>query len=99
VNSGHIAVGLGLALYGAAFLAACWWYVGDDDRLRRLAETRWWFDRRFEGRVRRGQVSRDEWFVELARSQRFVVRRVFPAFFIVWFVLTLGTAVRGLLGN
>jgi hypothetical protein len=51
MNVGDIGVGVGLSVWGAAFYALSTWYVRDDVRMRKLAESR---GRSTEGKGRSG---------------------------------------------
>ncbi|MEV0398849.1 hypothetical protein [Actinoallomurus sp. NPDC050550] len=96
MNVEDVVVGLGLDLYGIAFCAACRWYVRDDGRMKRMAESRWWLDRRVVRRVRRGEITRDEWFARFIRQQRALVSWGVTSVIALWLVGCSGLIVRGL---
>lgn len=73
MNVGNVALGVGLGGWGVVFYAFARWYVGDDARLRRAAKRRWWLDRR-QRRIRRGEMTQEEWFAEWVRHQRATVK-------------------------
>lgn len=62
--------GIGLGAYGVAFCAGSRWYAQDDTRLRRMAESRWRWDRLTNRKLLRGEISQEEWFDRFARGQR-----------------------------
>jgi hypothetical protein len=99
MDSGQVLEGLGLGAYGVAFYAFVTWYVRDEARLRRMAQSRWRFDRRFERRLRTGQMTREEWFDRWCRSQRLLVKWIVTPFIVLWLGLAALTAVRGLLAG
>jgi hypothetical protein len=96
VDVGQVATGLGLMAYGTAFYAGSRWYVRDDGRLRRMAESRWWLDRRVRSRIRHGEVTQQEWFAVLARRQRAFVKWALTIIMAFWIALCAVMVVRGL---
>jgi len=96
VNAGKVVEGIGLCVAGVVFYGVARWQVGNDKYMRRMAESRWWWDRRTVGRLRRGEVSKEEHFDSLIRGQRFLVRWVFTPFIAIFIALALTLAVRGL---
>ena len=93
---GQVAIGVGLAAGGAGFYAFARWQGSDDDRMRRMAQNRWWADRRTVRKVRRGQMSKEEWFSRFARQYRGTVRWVFGPFTVLMVVAGLATVIHGL---
>jgi hypothetical protein len=96
VNVGQVVTGLGLGAYGIAFYVGCRWYVRDDERMRRAAESRWWLDRRVIGKVRDGKMTQEEWFARFTRDQRALVKWAFTPITALWIVLCAVMVVRGL---
>jgi hypothetical protein len=95
MNVGQIATGFGLGVYGAAFYMVSRWYVRSDTRLRRTADSRWELDKLIVRQVRRGQVSKDEWFEKWIRSERAIVKWWFTPFVALWLVLCVVMVVDG----
>lgn len=91
--------GMGLGAYGVAFYAGSRWYVQDAGRLRKLAESRWRWDRFTNRKLRRGEISQEEWFERFARSQREIVKWAFTPFIIVWLVICGAAIVHGLISR
>jgi hypothetical protein len=98
VNVGDVATGLGLAAYGIGFYAGCRWYVRDDGRMRRLAECRWWLDRWRVRKVRKGRMTRDQWFARFTRQQRGLVKWGFTPVTVLWLIACAMKVVQGLRG-
>ena len=96
MNVGQVLVGLGLAAYGVAFLGGCLWYVRADRRLVRLAESRWWLDRRVVRKIRRGTMTKDEWFERFIQRQRALVTWGVTPVAVIWIVACTVLLVRGL---
>lgn len=96
MNVGEVVTGLGLAGYGVGWYALCRWYVRDDGRMRRMAESRWSFDRRFVRKVRKGRMTQDEWFASFIRNQRGLVKWVFTPFTVLWLIICIVQVVHGL---
>ncbi|MGO8877662.1 MAG: hypothetical protein ACLQNG_18100 [Acidimicrobiales bacterium] len=99
MNTTLVLEGLGLCVMGLALLVISRWYVRDDARMRQLAERRWWFDRRFESDVRRGTVTKEEWFEILARRQRAIVKWAVSPCLVLWVGLCVAVVVSGLAGG
>jgi hypothetical protein len=95
MNMGEFATGFGLGVYGAAFYTVSCWYVRSDARMRRLAESRWSFDKRTIGKLRRGEMSKDEWVQRFTLEQRRLVKWWFTPFVAVYLVLCVATVVHG----
>ena len=93
VDAGEIGIGAGLAVWGLTFYIGTKWYVQDDERLRRMAPSRWWLDRRSANK--RG-LTQDEWFDRWALGQRQLVRWVVTPFLAVWLLLCVAEVARGL---
>jgi hypothetical protein len=95
MDIGKVVEGVGLAAWGVAFYGLMRWQVRDDHRMRRLAESRWWWDRRLKGRLRRGEISKDEHFDSFIKGQRFIVNWVFTPFIAIFVALGLALAILG----
>lgn len=99
MDLGQVLQEMGLGAFGLAFYLGCRWYVQDDGRLRRMAESRWWFDRRFERQVRSGEMGQEEWFQRFASGQRLIVKWAFTPFIVLWLGLACFMTVHGLLAG
>jgi hypothetical protein len=95
MNGGYVAVGVGLAVWGAAFYAVCTWCVRDDVRMSTLVDSRWSIDRRVIKKIRRGEISREEWSARYIRSQRALVKWVFTPLTVLWLALCVAMIVNG----
>jgi hypothetical protein len=95
MNMGEFATGFGLGVCGAAFYTVSCWYVRSDARMHRLAESRWSFDKRTIGKLRRGEMSKDEWVQRFTLEQRRLVKWWFTPFVAVYLVLCVATVVHG----
>jgi hypothetical protein len=91
--------GVGLGAYGVAFYAVSRWYTRDDERLQKMAQSRWRWDRFTTPKLRRGEISKEEWFDRFARSQRAIVKWGFTPIIILWLVLCLATTIHGLVSH
>jgi hypothetical protein len=98
LNVGQVLVGLGMDACGIAFFGGCLWYVRDNGRMSRLAESRWWYDRRVVRKVRLGAMTKDEWFERFIRRQRALVMWGFTPIAVIWFVGFTVLLVRGVRG-
>jgi hypothetical protein len=96
---GQVLEGLGLGAYGVAFYVGSRWYVQDDERLRKMAESRWRWDRLTNGKLRRGEISQEEWFDRFARSQRAIVKWTFTPITVLWLAICMATAIHGLISR
>lgn len=96
---GQVLEGMGLGAYGLAFYAGCRWYVHDDARMRRMAESRRRWDRLTNGKLRRGQISQEEWFDRFARGQRTIVKWAFTPFILLWLAICVATTIHGLISG
>lgn len=95
MDVGTVAEGVGLGAWGVGFYSLARWQVRDDNRMRRLAESRWWWDRRLKGRIRRGEISKDEHFASFIKGQRFIVKWVFAPVTAIFVALALTIAIHG----
>jgi hypothetical protein len=95
MDAGQVAQGLGLGAYGATFYGLAYWYVQDDARLRRMAESRWWVDRHMR-KIRTGEMSQAQWYARFARGQRLIVRRFLTPFMVLWLGIATLTTIHGL---
>jgi hypothetical protein len=98
MSGGSVALGVGLGVYGVAFYVVSVLWVRDDGQMRKLAESRWPIDRRMR-KIRRGDVSQEQWFAELIRNTRAVVKWVFTPSTVVWLALCINEVVHGLTGH
>ena len=100
MDVGKVVEGIGLCAWGRAFYGLARWQVRDDNRMRRMADSRWWLDRRLDrrvkGRLRRGEISKDGTFDSFIRGQRFLVKWVLPPFIAVFVALAVALAIQGL---
>jgi hypothetical protein len=69
VDVGRIAIGVGLVGWGLFLLFGWRWQASDDARLRKIYERNWWLDKR-RRRIRRGQLSKEEWLDQCVRWHR-----------------------------
>jgi hypothetical protein len=96
MDVGKVVAGIGLCAWGIGFYGLARWQVRDDNRMRRMAASRWWFDRRVKGKLRRGEISKDEHFDSFIRGERFLVKWVLPPFIAVFVALAVTLAIQGL---
>jgi|SRR5215472_4087432 len=92
---GQVTGGVGLGALSAGLYLFARWQGSTDDRMRRLAQSRWWLDRRTVRKVRRGEMSQEEWFSQLARNYRATVKWVFTPFIALFLVLSVVLIVHG----
>jgi hypothetical protein len=95
MDVGQLAVGVGMGLYGAAFFGFVEWHSRDDRRMRRMAESRWRFDRLLVRKGRRGRVMDEQWCEQWIRDQRRIVKWLFRPFAVLCFAICLGAIVAG----
>ena len=91
--------GMGLGAYGVGFYAVSRWYVRDDTRLRKMAASRWRWDRFTHRELRRGEISQEEWFDRFARGQRAIVRWAFTPVIVLWLAICVATTIHGLISR
>ena len=91
--------GMGLGVYGVAFYAGIRWYVRDDERLQKMAESRWRWDRFTNRKLRRGEISQAEWFGRFAQGQRAIVKWVFTPVIVLWLGICVVTSIHGLISR
>jgi hypothetical protein len=91
MDVGEFFEGFGLLVYGVAFITFVRWQVKSDERMRRLAKSRWWVDRRS---ARKQGLSQEEWFAKFAGSQRQIVKWAFTPFMVVWFAFCIATIIH-----
>ena len=94
MDTGRVALGVGLGIYGAAFYITAVVLVRNDHQMRKLAERRWPIDRRMR-KIRNGKISQEQWFVQFIHSTRTVVHWVFTPVMVLWFVLSISMVVQG----
>jgi hypothetical protein len=97
MDSGQVLQGVGLGAFGLAFYLSSRWFVADNARLRRMAESRWRFDRRSESRVRSGEMTQEEWFERFDAGQRLIVKWAFTPFTVLWLGMALFVMLHRLL--
>ena len=97
MDSGQVLLGSALGAYGVTFYGFARWYVRDDERLRRMARSRWGWDRRTMRKLRTGEMSQEESFERFAARQRWIVRWAFTPFIALWLGLCIFTVIHGLL--
>jgi len=95
MDIGRVVEGAGLAAWGVGFYGLARRQVRDDRRMRRLAESRWRWNRRLKRRLRRGEISKDEYFDSFIKGQKFIVKWVFTPFIAVFVALGLTLAILG----
>lgn len=70
----HVLGGLGIIVFGFGLYGFVNYWTSTDDRLRRIAESRWVTARCFDRQARRGEISKTEWVQKrlpaLRREQR-----------------------------
>jgi hypothetical protein len=99
VDLGRAFLDLGLGVYCAAFYAICRWYAHDDDRMRRMAESRWRWERHISRKVRRGKISKEEYFDSFIRQSRRTVTWVFGPILAVCVLGLVVAAVQALVSG
>ncbi len=99
MNVGKALLDLGVGVYCAAFYAICRWYARDDGRLRRMAESRWRWDRHISWKVRRGKISKEEHFDSFVGQCRIIVKWVFRPIIAVCVVGCVVAAVQALVSG
>lgn len=95
MDTGRVALGVGLGIVGAAFYVTALVLVRSDHRMRTLAERRWPIDRRMR-QIRNGEISQEQWFAQFTRGTRTVLHWVFTPVMVLWFVLCISIAVQGM---
>jgi hypothetical protein len=95
MSGDSIALGVGLGVFGVAFYVVSVLWVRDDGRMRKLAESRWPIDRRIR-KIRRGEMSQEQWFTELIRNERALVKWMLTPFIVLWLAVCIAEVVHGL---
>jgi hypothetical protein len=91
--------GVGLGACGVAFCVGSRWSVQDDARLWRMAQSRWRWDRLTNRKLRRGQITQEEWFDQFARGQRTIVKWAVTPFMLLWIAICAAATIHGLVGR
>jgi hypothetical protein len=92
---GQVAGGVGLGVLSTGLYLFARWQGSDDNRMRRLAQSRWWLDRRTVRKVRRGERSQEEWFSQLARNYRATIKWAFTPVIALLLLLSVVLIVHG----
>jgi hypothetical protein len=93
VQLGHIFLGVGVAAFGVLCYAYAMYWSGRDDRLRRRAAARWRIDHYFSRRVRRGEITKEEWIEETIPKLRRMARAGQLPMMLFWVGLGIYIAV------
>jgi len=102
-----VLVGTGLGVYGVVFYGVSRWHARDD-RLRRVAESRWRLQRkrRFDRLLRAGEISphegelsKEEYIDSSSRRDRRVLNSAFPPFIALWLGICIFTVIHGLVSS
>lgn len=93
---GQVAGGVGLAAWSTGLYLLVRWQGSNDSRVRRMAQARWRLDRRTVRKVRRGEMSQEEWFIKFAKTYRATVKWVFTPVIALFLLASLVLIVRGL---
>jgi len=96
---GQVAEGVGLAAWSVGFYVFARWQGSNDSRMRRLAQARWWLDRRTVRALRRGKMSQEEWFGRLARNYRATVKWAFTPVVALSLTLSVALLVHGVIST
>lgn len=92
---GQVTAGVGLGVWTAALYLFARWQGSNDSRIRRLAQSRWWLDRRTVRKVRRGEMSQEEWFSKFARTYRTTIKWVFTPVIALCLLLSVALIIHG----
>lgn len=92
---GQVAGGVGLGVLSTGFYLLFRWQGSDDNRARRMAQSRWWLDRRTVRKVRRGEMSQEEWFSKFIRTYRATIKWVFTPVIALLLLLSFALVVHG----
>jgi hypothetical protein len=95
----EVARDFGLAAFGLALCLFMRWQVRDDDRMRRAAASRWRWDRRTKGKLRRGEISMDEHIESWIRGQRLIVKWIATPFMAIWVLAWIAGAIHVLISH
>ena len=93
---GQVVAGVSVGALSTGFYFFARWQGSDDRRMRRLAQSRWWLDRRTVRKVRRGEMSQEEWFSQFAKTYRATVKWAFTPVIGLLLVLSVVLIVHGL---
>jgi hypothetical protein len=93
---GQVAGGVGLGALSTGFYLFARWQGSDDSRLRRLAQSRWGLDRRAVRKVRRGEMSQEEWFSKFIRTYRATIKWAFTPIIALLLLLSVALIVHGI---
>lgn len=93
---GQVAGGVGLGVLSTGLYLFARWQGSDDNRARRLAQSRWWLDRRTVRKVRRGKMSQEEWFSKYVRNYRATIKWVFTPVIALLLLLSVALIVHGI---
>jgi hypothetical protein len=92
---GQVVGGVGLGVLSTGTYLFARWQGSDDNRVRRLAQSRWWLDRRTVRKVRRGETSQEEWFSQFARNYRSTIKWMFTPVVALLLLLSIVLIVQG----
>lgn len=93
---GQVAGGVGLAAWCTGLYLFARWQGSNDSRMRRMAQSRWWLDRRTVRKVRRGEMSQEEWFTQFAKTYRMTIKWVFTPAVALFLLASVVLIVRGI---
>ena len=89
-----VTVGVIFTAWGAGLVALLNQHRRSDTWRRRMAEQRWWFDRRFDRRARR--MGKEAWLAYYSERERKVLTWFGLPFAVIWTCLAISVLVRGL---
>lgn len=93
---GQVVGGVALAAWSTGLYLLARWQVSSDGRMRRLAQSRWWLDRRTVRKVRRGEMSQEEWFAKFIKTYRMTVKWIFTPALALCLLASVVLVVRGI---
>jgi hypothetical protein len=94
---GQVFGGIAVGAWCAGFYVFARWLGSSDRRMRSMAQSRWWLDRRTVRKVRRGEISQEDWFGRFTRQYRSVVKWVFTPFITLVVIVCIATIIHGLI--
>ena len=93
---GQVAGGVGLGVLSTGLSCSPDGRAVTTIAVRRLAQSRWWLDRRTVRKVRRGETSQEEWFSKFIRTYRATVKWAFTPGIALLLLLSVALIVHGI---
>ena len=96
---GYVFLGAGVAVFAVLEYRFAMHMSRSEHRLRRMAESRWRIDRHFSRRVRRGELTKEEWIEEAIPQLSEMWKSWQRPMMVLWICIGVYVAIAGFLGS